>query len=390
MKLLYLNNELAVADGCNAHALGMLNAMKRKVGEENIYTYPRPQDCSAKKESTVSGIKGQFAGILQYIRYYRKSLKSYLLAKQLLNDMRQKGFMPTHIWVRSSVFETTAVYIAKATGAKLICEMNTPFYYEWCVTRQLPLREKVERWEKELLEAADYIYVVSKKLKEMYIKHYFISDKKFIVVPNGYDKDLYSDWNEKYSEIRSEVRKKELLEDKFVITFIGSLKVWHGIDRFCEVAALMENNSKVHFMVLGDGEMRTLIQDYVENHNNMTFAGKLDYQTMKKYIYASDLGIMPYTNTENFYFSPLKMYDMIGGHLPFVGTSVGQIADVCNNQLNNNFIVSDNTTKALVQAIQNIVDDCDKYQRMRNLINEKSSEFTWDARAELLFSSVET
>lgn len=390
MKLLYLNNELAVADGCNAHALGMLNAMKRKIGEENIYTYPQPQDCSAKKESKVSGLKDTFAGILQHIRYYRKRLKSYRLAKQLLSDMKQKGFKPTHIWVRSSVFEKTAVYIAKATGAKLICEMNTPFYYEWCVTRQLPLKEKVEKWEKELLCAADYIYVVSEKLKDMYIEHYCVSNDKFIVVPNGYDKELYADWNEKYNEIRVEVRKKESLENKFVITFIGSLKVWHGIDRFCEVAALMENNNRIHFMVLGDGEMRNLIQDYVSNHNNMTFAGKLDYQTMKKYIYASDLGVMPYTTTDNFYFSPLKMYDMIGGHLPFVGTNIGQIADVCKEQLDDRFVVKDNSTEALVKAIEAIVNDDQKYAGMKNIIKKKTLEFTWDARVALLLQKVES
>lgn len=389
MKLLYLNNELAVADGCNAHALGMLNAMKRKIGESNIYTYPQPEDCSAKHDSKrVLSFKDNFAGLLQYVRYYRKSIKSYRLAKQLLKDMQEKGFCPTHIWVRSSVFETTALYIAKATGAKLICEMNTPFYYEWCVTRQLPLRDKVEKWEKNLLHAADHIYVVSEKLKEMYMQHYALTEEKFIVVPNGYDRELYSDWKECYETIRNEIRKLENLEDKYVVTFIGSLKVWHGIDRFCEVARRMETNSKVHFMVLGDGEMRSLIQEYISKHSNMTFAGKLDYQTMKKYIYASDLGVMPYTKIENFYFSPLKMYDMIGGHLPFIGTNVGQISDVCANQLDDRFVVKDNSTDALVLAIRNIVDDCAVYEDMQKLIDEKVSEFTWDARAQLLIEKI--
>lgn len=390
MKLLYLNNELAVADGCNAHALGMLNAMKRKIGESNIYTYPQPEDCSAKQDSKrVSSFKDNFAGLLQYVRYYRKSIKSYRLAKQLLKDMQEKGFCPTHIWVRSSVFETTAIYIAKATGAKLICEMNTPFYYEWCVTRKLPLRDKVEKWEKNLLHKADYIYVVSEKLKEMYIEHYALADEKFIVVPNGYDKELYSDWNECYEIIRRDIRKSEGLEDKFVVTFIGSLKVWHGIDRFCEVARKMEDYNKVHFMVLGDGEMRSLIQEYVSEHTNMTFAGKLDYQTMKKYIYASDLGVMPYTMTENFYFSPLKMYDMIGGHLPFIGTNVGQILDVCKTQLDHRFVVKDNSTDALVSAIRNIIGDVSLYSGMQCLIDEKISEFTWDARAQVLIEKID-
>ena len=389
MKLLYLNNELAVSDGCNAHALGMLNAMKRIIGKENIYAFPAPKDCSAKQDNKkLLEIKDNFGALLQVIRYYRKSIKSITLANRIYRDIQKQKFYPTHIWVRSSVFETTAIILAKKTGAKLICEMNTPFYYEWCITRQLPLKRQVEKWEKKLLITVDYIYVVSENLKNMYIRHYGIDAKKIVVIPNGYDKELYADWESEYQDIRCNIRHKEKLDGKFVITFIGSLKIWHGIKRFCEIAKALEKEENIHFMVIGDGEMRTTIENYILHHKNMSFTGKLDYNTMKNYIYASDLGIMPYTINQDFYFSPLKMYDMIGGHLPFISSDVGQISEVCNRQLTSDFLTKENTTEEMVRCIKKIYNNSSIYQKMKDVIDQNQPEFTWDKRALLLLEKV--
>lgn len=388
MKLLYLNNELAVADGCNAHALGMLNALKREIGEENIFTYPEPQDCSGKLDNkNVSKFKNKLSSLLQVLRFYRKSIRSVLLANELCRKMKKRQFVPTHILVRSSVFETTALIIAKRTKAKLICEMNTPFYYEWCVVRKLPLRRQVEHWEKKLLFKADYIYVVSTELKRMYIEHYGIDKKKILVIPNGFDKNLYSDWIDNYGVIRDTIRKNERIQDKFVVTFIGSLKVWHGIERFCKLADKLQLYNKIHFLVLGDGEMRFLIEDYISSHNNMTFMGKQNYQRMKEYIYASDIGIMPYIANKNFYFSPLKMYDMIGGYLPFIGTSVGQIKEVCHQLLSSDFLV-ENTDQAFIDRIIDIQSDDELYKGMQNIILKQHNKFTWDERAIMLLEAL--
>lgn len=386
MKLLYLNNELAVADGCNAHALGMLNAMKRIIGEENILTYPDAQDCSGKKEKkSTSILREKLAPLLQVVRYYRKTIKSYTLSKQLYNEMERRTFKPTHIWVRSSVFEKTAIFLAKKTGAKLICEMNTPFYYEWCVIRKLPLRNKVEKWERNLLNSSECIYVVSEVLKKMYIEHYNIVANKIVVIPNGYDAELYKDWEIDYEMTRNEIRQKQKLEDKFVVTFIGSLKIWHGIDKFCAVADKLEQYSNIHFLVLGDGEMRSLLTKYADSHDNMTFVGKVDFVTMKKYMYASDIGIMPYSAGDEFYFSPLKMYDMIGGHLPFLGTNVGQIAEVCQEQLSDDFLVDGNSVDELSNKILEVMREKKKLSAMQEVVNECRYEFTWDHRAFKLF-----
>lgn len=390
MKLLYLNNELAVADGCNAHALGMLQAMQRLISAESIRTYPKPQDCSGQTVNRkFEKIKTVLAPALQVLRYYRKTLMSQKIADSIYRELQEEGFIPTHIWVRSSVFENAAVILAQKFGAKLICEMNTPFYYEWCVTRKLPLRNKVEKWERNFLDDADYIYVVSEELKKMYHEHYGVSMEKMIAIPNGFDVNLYADYDSLYEQTRGNIRQKENFDGKFVVTFIGSLKVWHGIDAFCRLADALKDDKRILFLVLGDGEKRDLIEQYVQTHDNMLFKGKVNYKTMKQYIYASDLGIMPYAISDNFYFSPLKMYDMIGGGLPFVGSAIGQISDVCENEFGSDFLTVDNNVATLEKAILDIMENSVKYERMKNLVLEKRFNCTWDSRAKKLISTIE-
>lgn len=381
MKLIYINDELATADGSNAHAIGMLQAFKKQLGEENVYSFPAEQDGSKvlvniRKEKLKQNLKE----LLQYIRFVRKRILSIKKSKEYIKELEEKNFIPTHVIARSTVFDITAVYVAKHFNAKLIYEINTPMYYEWTVIRKAPLRKQIEKWEKKIIEESDYIYVVSTVCRDMLCEHYGVSVDKFVVTPNGYMKDLYSEDENERVKMRKKIRKKEKLEDKFIVSFVGSLKVWHGIQAFCDLAENMKENKKIHFMVIGDGEMRDSIKQYLENHNNMTWTGKLDYESMKTYLYASDLGLMPYNKQNNFYFSPLKMFDMIGASLPFVGTSVAQIKETVDGYFSNDFLFEDNDTVLLCETIDSIINQNEKYQIMKQLVKSKRKNFTWEQR----------
>jgi glycosyltransferase involved in cell wall biosynthesis len=266
--------------------------------------------------------------------------------------------------------------------------MNTPFYYEYCVTRKLPLRKRVEKWEKEVITRADNVYVVSEKLKKMYIERYGVAEKKFTVIPNGFSGALYSDFDKKYNEIRNEKRMEKGLDGRFLVVFVGSLKIWHGIDKFCTLADSLANRDDIRFLVLGDGEERSKIQEYCTTHNNLIFMGKLNYETMKKYLYASDLGIMPYKKDDNFYFSPLKMFDMIGARLPFIGTDEEQIHEVCTTTLSSLFLIPNNAVDTMKKRIVELADNRAELDEMKRQLVKNASLHTWKRRAEYLLHSL--
>ena len=53
MKLLYINDELATADGSNSHAVGMLRAFESILGKENVESVPKAEDGSGKDRKSV-------------------------------------------------------------------------------------------------------------------------------------------------------------------------------------------------------------------------------------------------------------------------------------------------------------------------------------------------
>ena len=129
--------------------------------------------------------------------------------------------------------------------------------------------------------------------------------------------------------------------------------------------------------------MHDLIADYAKNHSNMIFKGKVNLETMKNYLYASDIGIMPYEKADNFYYSPLKMYDMIGAGLPFLGTAVGQIEELCCECGASECLITDNRTETIVNAIRNA-----KNSGIANRKRISGEDKTWLSRTEQLVNAM--
>ena len=59
--------------------------------------------------------------------------------------------------------------------------------------------------------------------------------------------------------------------DKLVIGYSGSLGISNGMDTFFEVVQQMKSNTKVHFVVLGQGALKQTYIVKTKNQNNVTF-----------------------------------------------------------------------------------------------------------------------
>ena len=369
MKLLYINDELGTSDGSNYHAIGMLRSFERILGKENVRSFPQAEDGSGKPINHVTnGLRQKLKGPLQLIRYYRKKVLSSKRSKYIICEMKTSGFIPSHVIARSTVFDTTAIKVANAFGAKLIYEFNTPEFYERGVIKKEPLIGAIEKWEKRVLLNSDFVYINSNICRDMLCNHYGLEKEKFIVIPNGFMSELYTESDNKKEKIRNEIRKQEKIDEKIVVCFVGSLKIWHGIGLLCDIAELMEKDDRFLFLILGDGEMHNLIANYVSSHKNMIFKGKVNLETMKEYLYA-----------------PLKMFDMIGAGLPFVGTSIGQIKEFCEEKLDERFLIEDISSESISDQILNLMDDLGSMQQKVKTIRDNES---WINRSQCLLKSI--
>lgn len=389
MKLIYINDELITGDGSNSHAVGMLGGFEKLLGKENVRSFPHAEDGSNKSINLKrNALKTKLRFFLQIVRVFRKKYLSYKRANEYIRCLDKENFMPTHIIARSTSFDITALLVAKHYKAKLIFEINTPMYYESIVIQKEPLGRALEKWEKQIISSSDNIYIVSKVCRNMLCHKYMCDSDKFFVIPNGYMEKLYHEDEVEKSAIRNRTRHLEGIETRFVVTFVGSLKAWHGVEELCLIAERLQQDKNIVFLVLGDGEMHDCVTNYVSTHSNMVFKGKVNLETMKYYLYASDLGIMPYQLKENFYYSPLKMFDMLGSGLPFIGTRIGQIEEFCLEKLNADFLVDQPTVDSYIQRIQMIKDNPVKLGDMADLVDSVRKYETWEKRCEMLIDSI--
>jgi glycosyltransferase involved in cell wall biosynthesis len=387
MKILYYNLLLGSHDGSSIHAQGLLQAIKNIIGEDNVMI--------ANKYETVqyshgkSQFKKRISKIVRPLRIVRRKLISKKSAIEIVKKVREEGFNPEYVLARSVLYDTTPIIIARLLGCKLIIEHNTPLSYEVCDLQKLDSYKNVEKFEKEILEAADYIYVVSSTLKNMLTSKYKnLRGEKIIAIPNGYMKDIYFDLNADKAEIRNEIRDFNKVSNKKVVTFIGSLKKWHGVDSLLQTANQMKSKKNIEFWIIGDGEERDSVKEYLSKYDNLKWFGNVPIQKLRDLLWASDLGIMPYQKIDKFYFSPLKMFDMMGAGLPFIGVDIGQIHEIVNERLTSDFLIDNNKVETMSNQITKILFNTTIYDEMKLSIRNTYGDYSWECTARKLLEFI--
>ena len=384
MKILYYNLQLGCFDGSNMHALGMLNALKKICGEENIYVANDVMQLTYNHRA--SKLKRKVSKVLKPIRILRRNYLSRKNVRSIIEKINNDHFKPDYILARSQLYDKTPVLLAKRIGCKLIIEHNESLVYECCKLKKSDSVKSVKSYENMIFKNADGIYVVSDVLKQIILINYpTINDNKVISIPNGYMNELYDIQDEQKNLISKRIRKEMGTENKWVVIFIGSLQNWHGIEKLLTAARNMNYDKDVVFWVLGDGEKRDVIQEYTKEYNNLKWFGNVPFEKMRDLLISSDLGIMPYENMDNFYFSPLKLFDMIGAQLPFIGLKIGQIESICLQDFNNNFLLNTASPDEIISRINYLRNNKDTYHCMKNLLIYKTKNHTWDTRARILF-----
>lgn len=382
MNILYYNLQLGCFDGSNSHAAGMLAALRKIHGDASVMVANHYENQEYSHSS--ASAKALLGRAIDIPRMIRKRMYSRSSAKEIVERVRSSGFAPDVLLARSTLYDSAPVAIALALGCPLVTESNTPLEYECCDLRNASIRPLVRSFERTLYGASEGIYAVSSTLKRMLVDSCSISADMVKVVPNGYSTDLYADYFNR-AELRDRVRGEEAVNDAFVVVFVGSLQIWHGIGRLTEIADRVNalRGKRTVFWVLGDGAERGLVERHSRGSDFFRWFGNVPPARMKELLYAADLGIMPYEQVEHFYFSPLKMYDMIGAGLPYIGLRIGQIAEESPETIKSSCLLD--TTDPLAYA-RKIVElrDGDELASIRDSLDEFRVGCSWDRRAAAL------
>ena len=225
------------------------------------------------------------------------------------------------VYERYSLFSTALADITAATGVPGILEVNAPLIDEQRRHRSLVDASGAAQVLRRQVAAARATVCVSDPVADWVRRRTAdLSDTgagdiagRIHTVPNG------------VSVRRIQPQPED--PDRVVVTFVGTLKPWHGVADLITAAALAGQSWSLR--IIGDGpEMDSLRAQAGRLGVEADFRGAVAPQDIPIHLAGSAIGVAPYPDLgggEQQYFSPMKVLEYLAAGLAVVASDVGQV-----------------------------------------------------------------
>ncbi|MDO4784989.1 MAG: glycosyltransferase family 4 protein [Propionibacteriaceae bacterium] len=244
------------------------------------------------------------------------------------------------VYERYSLFSTVLAEVSATAGCPGVLEVNAPLIEEQRTHRVL-VDEAAARGALQLqVRAAAATICVSDPVRD-WVREQTGTDRAY-TVPNG------------VSVTRIQPQPEE--PGAPVVTFVGTLKPWHGVSDLLTAASLAKQEWRLR--IIGDGPERDALQAQATQLGlDVDFRGAVAPQDMPAQLSGSAIGVAPYPDLggeDEQYFSPLKVYEYLAAGLPVVASAVGQLPELLNDL---GTLVPPSNPAALAEAIDALAAD---------------------------------
>lgn len=87
----------------------------------------------------------------------------------------------------------------------------------------------------------------------------------------------------------NEIPNINIPKDKFIILYAGTIGITNALEVFFETIQSLQNNKNIHFVILGDGPLKTDFETKYQHCNNLTFIPKVDKTQVQSILQQADL-----------------------------------------------------------------------------------------------------
>ena len=233
---------------------------------------------------------------------------------------------PDFIYERYALFGYGGLELSRRYGIPLILELNAPLCDQQEGYQKFPLIHTARQLEREIIGSADSLIVLTQWLADWAVR--LGADRsKIHILPDGVSEGLFG------GEIdRRTVRDTLQWTNKKVVGFVGSFHKWHDvaglIDAFSQLDAA---NRERCLLLVGDGHDRKKLEHKVQDlglTDIVIFTGKIPHEEVPKYTATMDVAVVPYQPIDDFFFSPMKLFECMAVGCPTVAADLGQISEV--------------------------------------------------------------
>jgi glycosyltransferase involved in cell wall biosynthesis len=179
---------------------------------------------------------------------------------------------------------------------------------------------------KFLYRRCDRLVVVTPAFKDYLIANWGIRGEKISIVENGVETDLFKPGDD------NGIRHQFGLEGKFVVSYIGTLGMAHGLDTLLEAAARFPSGtSNVRFLVVGEGAEKEQLCSLADKLGlqNVIFVSQQPRTLIPDFIRASDACLVILRRREIFTtVIPTKLLEFMACARPVILGVEGQAREI--------------------------------------------------------------
>jgi len=320
-------------------------------------------------------------------RFLQRQPRHYTDAVRFLHNARfsrtaaaaVRRFAPDFIYERYSLWGLAGLCAAKSCRLPFVLEVNAPLVYEQQRYRGgMICCSLARRIEGLVWRGADLVIAVSEALAS-HLREAGVNSTHVQVLPNGVDARWFMADAE---SLRA--RKHADLENWFVIGFVGSFKPWHGADF---LLAAFEDFHRIepssHLLLIGDGPLKSNLQNRARQaglEKAVTFTGVVAHDDILRYLATMDVAVAPYPAIENFYYSPLKLFEYMAAGRAVVASRTGQVAQVINHCVSG-LLYEAGHRAGLVNCLCRLAENPAFREELGRNARSASQAFTWERNA---------
>jgi colanic acid biosynthesis glycosyl transferase WcaI len=167
-----------------------------------------------------------------------------------------------------------------------------------------------------LYRQCDRVVVVTPAFEDHLVKHWRVPREKISVIENGVETQQFA------PDSASELKRELGVEEKFVVSYIGTMGMAHGLETVLDTAAQLQQRApEIVFLMMGEGAEKDRIMSLARQRglNNIRFIDQQSREKVPAYISASDVCLVPLRKNELFKtVIPTKMLEFMSCARPVI------------------------------------------------------------------------